>query len=310
MKTGYLSGVHAVGARVEEPQSREERRENRASENTRAVHHLVTSIQAAGTGLPLRPSRLCGLSGLSSTAWLRLSQMPLANLTSRHQGLVPEGQQTIAQRFSVGSTAAHEPSPEGTVEDSASGSGVNRPYGTYLRAALNPTLKRWAILMCPFGTRMQSDFRATLRLILLLLCALCTQLSTRAEQTNQEATIAESLVISTAKPLLAKEKKLREAVYNLCKEMLNAPAGKFGAHPSAAVFPGPVAKDAPRISKTLKMKHVPPPPEMMPLIKPLDYSDPFAPYFTAWGIPLTAELKQDLAKYPEWMPYDFPPKAL
>jgi len=24
-------------------------------------------------------------------------------------------------------------------------------------------------------------------------------------------------------------------VYKLCKDMLNAPAGKFGAHPSAAV---------------------------------------------------------------------------
>ncbi|MCX6925827.1 MAG: hypothetical protein NT154_21865, partial [Verrucomicrobia bacterium] len=117
-----------------------------------------------------------------------------------------------------------------------------------------------------------------------MLCVLLTGLSIRAEQTNQEATVAESLVISTAKPLSAKEKKLREAVFSRCQEILNAPAGKYGAHPSAAVFPGPVAKDAPRISKTLKLKHVPPPAEMMPLIKPLEYSDPFSATLYSTGL--------------------------
>src|ERR1019366_9181095 len=31
----------------------------------------VTDLQAVETGLPLRPSRLCGLMGLCSIAWLR-----------------------------------------------------------------------------------------------------------------------------------------------------------------------------------------------------------------------------------------------
>jgi hypothetical protein len=35
----------------------------------------------------------------------------------------------------------------------------------------------------------------------------------------------------------------------------------------------------------------------------------FAPYFSAWGIPLAEELKSDLERYPEWMPYNFPPNA-
>jgi hypothetical protein len=35
----------------------------------------------------------------------------------------------------------------------------------------------------------------------------------------------------------------------------------------------------------------------------------FAPYFTLWGIPLSHGLKSDLKKYPEWIPYNFPPKV-
>ena len=35
----------------------------------------------------------------------------------------------------------------------------------------------------------------------------------------------------------------------------------------------------------------------------------FAPYFTLWGIPLSHGLKRDLIKYPEWLPYNFPPKV-
>ena len=198
--------------------------------------------------------------------------------TRGQQDVVPEGQLVIAQRFSAGMTPAPEPSPEGTVECVGSLGGVSRPCGTNIDAALNPTLKRWATLRRPFGTEMPSSSRKSLKPGLLVL-SLCVSfgLPTRADQTNQEACAAPSLVISTAKPLPVKEKVLREAVYSLCQEMLNAPAGKFPAHPSAAVFPGPVAKDAPRISRTLKLKHAPPPPDMMPLIKPLDYSSPFAP---------------------------------
>ena len=75
-------------------------------------------------------------------------------------------------------------------------------------------------------------------LSLLLLGLLCARLAHGAEQTNEFACSADTLVISTAKPLSIKDKALREEVYKLCTEMLNAPAGKFGAHPSAAVFPG------------------------------------------------------------------------
>jgi len=32
-----------------------------------------------------------------------------------------------------------------------------------------------------------------------------------------------------------------------------------------------------------------------------------APYFTAWGIPLSRKLKQDLKRFPTWMPFNFPP---
>ena len=92
------------------------------------------------------------------------------------------------------------------------------------------------------------------------------------------------LVISAAKPLETKETELRHAVFERCREMLAAPAGKFGAHPSAAVFPGPVATNAGRIAKTITVKHLPPPPEMMPLIQPLDYSSPFAPTLYSTGL--------------------------
>jgi hypothetical protein len=32
-----------------------------------------------------------------------------------------------------------------------------------------------------------------------------------------------------------------------------------------------------------------------------------APFFEKWGIPVSAEAKNALAKYPVWMPYNFPP---
>jgi hypothetical protein len=34
----------------------------------------------------------------------------------------------------------------------------------------------------------------------------------------------------------------------------------------------------------------------------------FAPYFSAWGIPLSDSVQTDLKKFPTWMPYNFPPK--
>jgi len=36
----------------------------------------------------------------------------------------------------------------------------------------------------------------------------------------------------------------------------------------------------------------------------------FAPYFLAWGIPLSEEAQAELKKFPMWMPYNFPPTPL
>ena len=96
-------------------------------------------------------------------------------------------------------------------------------------------------------------------------------------QTNIADRSAATLVISAAKPLGVSETKLRAEVYQYCETALNAPAGKYGAHPSAAVFPGAVASDAPRVVRTVKLAHVPPDAAMLRLITPLDYSDPFSP---------------------------------
>src|SRR5262245_13677710 len=106
----------------------------------------------------------------------------------------------------------------------------------------------------------------------------------QAETTNDLKAAADTLVISATQPLSVKDKDLRQAVYNRCREMLDAPAGKFGAHPSADVFPGAVRKDAPRIAKTVSLKHTPPDDAMMQLIRPLDYSSPFAPILYSTGL--------------------------
>jgi len=103
-------------------------------------------------------------------------------------------------------------------------------------------------------------------------------------QTNSEMPHpADTLVISTAHPLAVSETKLRQQVFKRCQEMLDAPAGKFGAQPSAAIFPGAVADGTPRIASTVHLQHVPPDAAMLRLITPLDYSDPFSPtlYSTA-----------------------------
>ena len=106
----------------------------------------------------------------------------------------------------------------------------------------------------------------------------------QAEPTNDLDAAADHLVISAAQPLPVKEKELRDAVVARCREMLDAPAGKFGAHPSAKSFPGAVATDASRISVTLAIQHTPPDEAMVRLIKPLDYSNPFAPTLHSTGL--------------------------
>ena len=93
-----------------------------------------------------------------------------------------------------------------------------------------------------------------------------------------------TIVISTAHPLAAKDKKLRQAVFDYCQQALNAPAGQYGAHPSAAVFPGLVAVGTPRISKTVTISQTPPDAAMLRLITPLDYSDQFAPTLHSTGL--------------------------
>jgi hypothetical protein len=117
--------------------------------------------------------------------------------------------------------------------------------------------------------------------------AFCLALSraAMAAQTNEPpAGNADTLVLSARQPLPAKERKLRQEVYARCKEMLDAPAGIFGAHPSAAMFPGPVATNAARITRRVELQHRPPRPEWLPLIEPLGYSDPFAPTMYSTGL--------------------------
>ncbi len=123
-----------------------------------------------------------------------------------------------------------------------------------------------------------------LKLTCLALGLLCGLPAFADTVTNAPAADPDTIIISTAHPLPVKEKKLRQAVFDRCQEMLNAPAGKFGAHPSAAVFPGPVAPGTPRISKTITLSHVPPSDAMLRLISPLDFSDPFAPTMYSTGL--------------------------
>ena len=50
----------------------EERREKGEGARARTHHFAVTDLQVTPVGLSLRSSRLCGLMGLGSNAWLRL----------------------------------------------------------------------------------------------------------------------------------------------------------------------------------------------------------------------------------------------
>lgn len=61
---------------------------------------------------------------------------------------VPEAQSKMAQRFSVGCGCQTPSSPEGTADTAAHSS---RPFGTQSHNAGDPTLKRWAITVCPSG---------------------------------------------------------------------------------------------------------------------------------------------------------------
>ena len=67
-----LSRVYSVGTHAKEPQRREERREESDRGGAQSNHHTVGDSRETETGPALRPSRLCGLIGHSSTAWSRL----------------------------------------------------------------------------------------------------------------------------------------------------------------------------------------------------------------------------------------------
>jgi len=112
----------------------------------------------------------------------------------------------------------------------------------------------------------------------------CGAMLISAKAADSTANPVDSMIISADKPLAVKDKALRQKVFDRCQEMLNAPAGKFGAHPSAAIFPGSVATDAPRISRTIDFKHTPPDAAMLRLITPLDYSSPFDPTMYSSGL--------------------------
>lgn len=118
----------------------------------------------------------------------------------------------------------------------------------------------------------------------LALVLACGRFPLAAQTPDVPANPADTLVISADNPLPAADKALRRTVYKRCQEMLAAPAGKFGAHPSAAIFPGSVATGAPRITRTVALSHVPPDDAMLRLIRTLDYSSPFRPTMYSSGL--------------------------
>jgi heme o synthase len=69
-----LSPVYSVEARATQPQRREERREESGREGARTNQLSSADLRVPETGLARRSSRLCGLTALSSTACLPLSQ--------------------------------------------------------------------------------------------------------------------------------------------------------------------------------------------------------------------------------------------
>jgi PAS domain-containing protein len=78
-EVALLSRLNSIGARAKEPQRRDEQcREEGGGEGAHANHLSVADSQVTETGLSLRPSRLCGLTGLPSTAsLLRAETEPL-----------------------------------------------------------------------------------------------------------------------------------------------------------------------------------------------------------------------------------------
>ena len=65
-------------------------------------------------------------------------------------GYVPEGHLKIARRFNAGMEAEASRVPKGRLKHV---SHFSRPFGTLDLRAIDPALKRRAILECPYGTR-------------------------------------------------------------------------------------------------------------------------------------------------------------
>lgn len=87
--------------------------------------------------------------------------------------------------------------------------------------------------------------------------------------------IIESLtdsIISWKHPLSANAIAKRYAVVRRCKEMLQAPADSVKPDPSATIFPGEVVPTAPRINRTVHIKHTPIPERLKHIVNNLNYS--------------------------------------
>ena len=68
---------------------------------------------------------------------------------------IPQGCLTMAQRLSVGLGVQRSRRPEGTTERECERSVV--PSGRFICPTLDPTLKRWAIVVCPSGTAQRTE---------------------------------------------------------------------------------------------------------------------------------------------------------
>jgi hypothetical protein len=84
-----LSRIFAVEASANKPQRRDGRREKSKEEGAQCDHHSVTCLQVAETDLSLRPSRLCGLLGLRSIAWIRLRLPGIIRSSGRGSRFIP-----------------------------------------------------------------------------------------------------------------------------------------------------------------------------------------------------------------------------
>ena len=103
--------VYPLEARAKEPQGRDDRGEKSAGEGAQTNHLAVTDFQAAENGLPPRPSCLCGLTGLPSTARIRLGSGSLAR--PQVWLWVPDGRMPLP-RFTASRGGRSEPDNSST----------------------------------------------------------------------------------------------------------------------------------------------------------------------------------------------------